>query len=312
MTHNQPTREEIQAVFPKVAATMADALGCDLDKVKLEASLIDDLGAESIDFLDIVFRLERAFKVKIPRGKIVEESRGDLSEAEFEQGGQVTPAGLERLKAFLSEVPAGPVPLAAAGGAHPAFVHHRNILQTGHPATTRPSAPRATPSRLIGRSFGGMNPHFRAFSFVDRITRLEPGVSASGAGTPCPAGLVDFPISLAAEAVGQLAAWAAMAALDFRFGRRRHRRPGRTLAAGPTRHGARNPRAPQDRGKRRRRLRRRGAHRTDRPVVQLEDCVGPMVNVSDFDDRWRSGPDSNCSAPEGPPRAPSRVCPRFR
>lgn len=116
MTPNSPTREEILAIFPKVAATMADALGCDLDKVKLEASLIDDLGAESIDFLDIVFRLERAFKVKIPRGKIVEESRGDLSEAQFEQGGQVTPAGLERLKAFLSEVPPDrfPSPLPVA------------------------------------------------------------------------------------------------------------------------------------------------------------------------------------------------------
>jgi acyl carrier protein len=116
MTHNAPTREEILAVFPKVAATMADALGCDLDKVKIDASLIDDLGAESIDFLDIVFRLERAFKVKIPRGKIVEESRGDLSEAEFEQGGQVTPAGLERLKNYLSEVPPErfPVPLPVA------------------------------------------------------------------------------------------------------------------------------------------------------------------------------------------------------
>ena len=93
------------AVFPKVAATMADALGCDLEQVKLDASLINDLGAESIDFLDIVFRLERAFKVKIPRGKIVEEARGDLSAAEFDQAGVVTPAGFERLKSFLSEVP---------------------------------------------------------------------------------------------------------------------------------------------------------------------------------------------------------------
>jgi acyl carrier protein len=116
MSSNQLTHEEILAVFPKVAATMADALGCDVEKVKPDSSLIDDLGAESIDFLDIVFRLERAFKVKIPRGKIVEESRGDLSEAEFEQGGHVTPAGLERLRTYLSEVPAerfpSPLPVA--------------------------------------------------------------------------------------------------------------------------------------------------------------------------------------------------------
>ncbi|MEO6755103.1 MAG: acyl carrier protein, partial [Chthoniobacteraceae bacterium] len=65
-----------------------------------------DLGAESIDFLDIVFRLERAFKVKIPRGKIIEDARGSLSEAEFESGGTLTPAGEQRLREFLSEVPA--------------------------------------------------------------------------------------------------------------------------------------------------------------------------------------------------------------
>src|SRR5215831_7335376 len=106
MNNASITKEEIMAVYPKVAATMADALGCDVEQVKLEASLIDDLEAESIDFLDIVFRLERAFKVKIPRGKIVEEARGDLSEAEFDKGGVVTDAGLARLKAYLSEVPA--------------------------------------------------------------------------------------------------------------------------------------------------------------------------------------------------------------
>ena len=100
------SQQDVDAVFPKVAETIADALGCDVDEVKRDASLINDLGAESIDFLDLVFRLERAFKVKIPRGKIVEDSRGALSEAEFEQKGLVTDAGLAQLKAFLSEVPA--------------------------------------------------------------------------------------------------------------------------------------------------------------------------------------------------------------
>lgn len=100
------TKEEVDAIFPKVAEIMADALGCDVEQVKPDSSLIDDLGGESIDFLDLVFRLERAFKVKIPRGKIIEDARGPLTEAEFEQGGIVTDAGYERLKNFLSEVPA--------------------------------------------------------------------------------------------------------------------------------------------------------------------------------------------------------------
>ena len=100
------TQQDIDAVYPKVSATIADALGCDEDEVKRDSSLINDLGAESIDFLDLVFRLERAFKVKIPRGKIVEDSRGSLSEAEFEQKGIVTDQGLAQLRTFLSEVPA--------------------------------------------------------------------------------------------------------------------------------------------------------------------------------------------------------------
>jgi len=100
------TREQIMAVFRTVAETVADALGCDLADVKLDASLIEDLDAESIDFLDMVFRLERAFKVKIPRGKIIENARGTLSEPEFEQKGIVTDAGMTQLRAYLSEVPA--------------------------------------------------------------------------------------------------------------------------------------------------------------------------------------------------------------
>src|SRR5215510_12983849 len=101
MTNENISKETVNDVYPKVADTIADALGCEVEKVKLESSLIDDLGAESIDFLDIVFRLERGFKVKIPRGKIVEEARGSLSESEFETGGVVTPAGEQRLKVFL-------------------------------------------------------------------------------------------------------------------------------------------------------------------------------------------------------------------
>jgi len=106
MANAEITKEEIQAVFPKVAETMADALGCDVDQVKLDVSLIEGLDAESIDFLDMVFRLERAFKIKIPRGKIIENARGDMPEAEFEHKGVLTEAGLTQLRRYLSEIPA--------------------------------------------------------------------------------------------------------------------------------------------------------------------------------------------------------------
>jgi acyl carrier protein len=105
MLNHEITKEEIMAIYPKVAAIVSDALGRDPAEIKPDASLVADLGAESIDFLDIVFRLERAFKVKIPRGKLVEDARGTLSESEFESGGVVSEAGLARLRAFLSEVP---------------------------------------------------------------------------------------------------------------------------------------------------------------------------------------------------------------
>ena len=73
--------------------------------------LIEGLDAESIDFLDLVLRPRRRFKVKIPRGKIVEDARGDLPEAEFEQKGRWSPKrGLRPVHEFLSEVPADRFP----------------------------------------------------------------------------------------------------------------------------------------------------------------------------------------------------------
>ena len=106
MSDKEIPQEEILAIFPKVAELVADAIGCEPDEVKRDSSLIDDLGAESIDFVDIIFRLQRSFHVKIPRGKIVEEARGNLSESEFEKGGVVSEAGLALLRRYLSEVPA--------------------------------------------------------------------------------------------------------------------------------------------------------------------------------------------------------------
>jgi acyl carrier protein len=99
------TPEEVSEVAPTVVRIIADALDRDVAEVHLDSRLIDDLEAESIDFLDIVFRLERTFKIKIPRGKIVEDTRGNLSDEEFHQLGVLTDAGRSRLQAYLNEVP---------------------------------------------------------------------------------------------------------------------------------------------------------------------------------------------------------------
>ena len=89
-----PSREEI---FTKVRETLVDALGVDDDEVTPEATLVGDLGAESIGFLDIVFRLEKAFSVKIPRGELFPENLA-AADSSFVQDGRVTNAGLAELR----------------------------------------------------------------------------------------------------------------------------------------------------------------------------------------------------------------------
>ena len=66
-------------VFEKVREAIAEALGLDEDEVVPEARLMDDLGAESLDFLDIVFRIERAFGIKVPRGGVESQARAPWS-----------------------------------------------------------------------------------------------------------------------------------------------------------------------------------------------------------------------------------------
>src|SRR6202142_2923589 len=83
-------------VFEKVRNCLVDALGVDDDEVTPEATMVGDLGAESIDFLDIVFRLEKAFDIKIPRGELFPEDI--LTNAQYVQNGKVTPEGIEQLK----------------------------------------------------------------------------------------------------------------------------------------------------------------------------------------------------------------------
>jgi acyl carrier protein len=88
------TQDEIYA---KVSGTLVEALNVDEDEVTPQATLQGDLGAESIDFLDIVFRLEREFGIKIPRGELFPESifQGD---PDMVQDGKLTSKGLAELK----------------------------------------------------------------------------------------------------------------------------------------------------------------------------------------------------------------------
>ncbi len=90
------TNEE---VFEKVQEVLVDALGVDDDEVTPTATLTNDLGAESIDFLDIVFRLEQAFEIKIEQGELFPDNV--LQDEEYVKDGQVTDKGLSELKARM-------------------------------------------------------------------------------------------------------------------------------------------------------------------------------------------------------------------
>jgi acyl carrier protein len=96
-TLSMPSQDEI---YSKVSATLVEALNVDEEEIKPTSTLQGDLGAESIDFLDIVFRLEREFGIKIPRGELFPESifQGD---PEFVQDGKVTDKGLAELRARM-------------------------------------------------------------------------------------------------------------------------------------------------------------------------------------------------------------------
>jgi acyl carrier protein len=83
-------------VYEKVKETLVDALGVEEEDVTPDATLTGDLGAESIDFLDIVFRLEKAFGIKIPRGELFPDNI--LNNPEFVKDGKLTAAGLTQLK----------------------------------------------------------------------------------------------------------------------------------------------------------------------------------------------------------------------
>ncbi|HOW87595.1 MAG TPA: acyl carrier protein [Candidatus Omnitrophota bacterium] len=86
-------------LFAKVQQTLAGALGVDESEVTPEASLKRDLGAESIDFIDIVFRLEKAFDLKIPAGDLFPSHL--LNDERFVKEGVVTAEGLTELRTKL-------------------------------------------------------------------------------------------------------------------------------------------------------------------------------------------------------------------
>lgn len=100
---NQTPQASTLPIADTVRDIVAQALGADPAKVLPQVSLIDDLAADSLDFLDIVFKLEVAFGIQITRGEIEGAARGDMSPEAFAPEGLVSDAGLARLRELLPE-----------------------------------------------------------------------------------------------------------------------------------------------------------------------------------------------------------------
>ena len=83
-------------IFAKVQEALIDALGVDDDEVTENATMVGDLGAESIDFLDIVFKLEKSFDISIPREELFPDDI--LTNADYVADGKLTPDGVAKLK----------------------------------------------------------------------------------------------------------------------------------------------------------------------------------------------------------------------
>ena len=91
------------AICDAVRMIVADAIGRPETDVRMASGLMSDLGAESLDFLDIVFRIEREFDIQITRGEMERASRGDMTADEFAPGGVISERGLARLRELMPE-----------------------------------------------------------------------------------------------------------------------------------------------------------------------------------------------------------------
>lgn len=114
-----------QEIENAIRAIVAESLAIDVSIVSPTVSLIEELGAESLDFLDIVFKLERAYDIQITRGELERAARGDMTDDEFAPGGVISEAGLGRLRELMPEAAARIKP-----GLHPAQILSLFSVQT--------------------------------------------------------------------------------------------------------------------------------------------------------------------------------------
>jgi len=99
----EATRETTNDRASVLRECIALSLSVEVEAVPLDANLMDDLGADSLTFLDIVFRIEQAFDIQITRGEMERAAKGDMSDDEFAPSGVISEAGLARLRSLIPE-----------------------------------------------------------------------------------------------------------------------------------------------------------------------------------------------------------------
>lgn len=88
---------------------VAEAIGCDPARVAPDSNLFE-LGAQSLEFLDVVFKLEQEYGIEITRGEMERAAKGDMGDDDFAPDGLISDAGLERLRTLMPEASARIVP----------------------------------------------------------------------------------------------------------------------------------------------------------------------------------------------------------
>lgn len=97
-------------ILEGVRACVAAALSVPPEDIRPESRLIDDLGADSLDLLDIVFQLERRFTIKLALRDLEKQMKEDLGDTPVEVAGVYTPEAMARIRRLMTEVPPDELP----------------------------------------------------------------------------------------------------------------------------------------------------------------------------------------------------------
>ncbi|MCB1193933.1 MAG: hypothetical protein H7A23_13300 [Leptospiraceae bacterium] len=97
-------------IFQGVCESLSNALDIPTEDIKETDKIIDDLGADSLDLLDLIFQLEQKFKIKIKPGDIERRTKAELGDVPLTVDGVYTPEALELVRKHLPEVPSGELP----------------------------------------------------------------------------------------------------------------------------------------------------------------------------------------------------------